>query len=121
MSYFEDVREFHEASNTLVNDVPGWDENVHQLRMALHQEEYMELLVAMHDRNLVGTADGIADLIYVLCGTALAFGIPLNEVFAEVHRSNMTKGDGSKRDDGKIMKGPNFRPPDIAGILEAAQ
>ncbi len=81
----------------------------------------MELLVAMHDRNLIGTADGIADLIYVLCGTALAFGILLNKVFAEVHRSNMTKTiEVSKRSDGKVTKGPDFSPPKIAEILERA-
>jgi len=66
-------------------------------------------------------ADAIADLLYVVYGAALTFGIPTAEVFAEVHRSNMTKlGDDGLpiyRDDGKVLKGPHYSPPDLAPIL----
>ncbi len=122
IGYLEAVREFHEAADLLIRDKPGWNEGELQLRMDLHQEEYLELLEAIGNRDLVETADALADLLYVLCGTALVLGIPLDAIFAEVHRSNMTKvADGLRRDDGKILKGPNFSPPDIAGILRQAE
>jgi predicted HAD superfamily Cof-like phosphohydrolase len=77
----------------------------------------MELYHGIHKRDLVLIADGLADVAYLLIRTALCYGIPLDEVFAEVHRSNMTK-DGSRRDDGKILKGDKFEPPRIKEILD---
>lgn len=72
-------------------------------------------------QNLVEVADGIADSIYVLVGTAISYGIPIDRIFREVHRSNMTKTaikamDGHKYGT-KTPKGPDYIPPDIAGIL----
>jgi predicted HAD superfamily Cof-like phosphohydrolase len=71
--------------------------------------------------DLPGLADALADLDYVIEGTRLEFGIDGDPIAAEVHRSNMSKlgADGKpvRRADGKIMKGPNFTPPDIAGEL----
>jgi predicted HAD superfamily Cof-like phosphohydrolase len=70
--------------------------------------------------DIVSIADALADIVYVACGTALTYGIPFDRVFAEVHRSNMTKfgPDGPYlRADGKVMKGPDYEPPDIAGCL----
>ena len=81
------------------------------------EEELEELWDSLTSGKLEYTADAIADLIYVLIGTALRYGIPLDEVFAEVHRSNMTK-DGTRRDDGKILKGESFEPPRIKEILD---
>jgi predicted HAD superfamily Cof-like phosphohydrolase len=71
--------------------------------------------------SMVGTADALADLDYVVNGAAVCFGIPLPLVTAEVHRSNMSKlgadGEPLMSPDGKILKGPNYREPDIAGLL----
>lgn len=71
--------------------------------------------------DLVGVADAIADLLYVVHSAAITFGIPVAAVFAEVHRSNLTKLDDSGepvyRADGKVMKGPNFSPPDLLPVL----
>jgi predicted HAD superfamily Cof-like phosphohydrolase len=79
---------------------------------------------AVEENDIVAVADAIADLLYVTYGAALTFGIPIREVFAEVHRSNMTKldaeGNPVYRGDGKVMKGPSFSEPDLMPLLAAA-
>lgn len=69
----------------------------------------------------VEAADALGDLRYIVDGGNLICGFPGEMVLAEIHRSNMSKlgADGKpvKRDDGKIMKGPNYFKPDIAGVL----
>ena len=62
----------------------------------------------------------MADLIYVICGMAVAFGLPLDEVFDEVHKSNMTK-TGSKRGDGKVTKGPDYVAPNLDKFFKEPQ
>lgn len=74
--------------------------------------------------DLVECADGLTDLRYLVDGGNLIFGFPGSALLAEVHRSNMSKlgADGMPvtRADGKTMKGPNYTPPDIGGVLERA-
>lgn len=69
-------------------------------------------------------ADALADMVYVVHGTALAYGIPLDEVLAEVHRSNMSKlgldGRPILRADGKAVKGPGFAAADVAAVIAGA-
>ena len=62
-------------------------------------------------------ADALADLDYVIEGTRLEFGIDGETIEAEVHRSNLSKVGGATREDGKKLKGPNYSPPDVAGVL----
>lgn len=94
------------------------------LRLALIHEEVSELDVAARTNDLTGIADGIADCIYVLIGMALEYGIPIEEVFNEVHRSNMSKvwanGEVRRRIDGKILKPPTYSPANIEAILQRA-
>lgn len=110
----------------VMNDVPTLDvpDAVRELRCALIEEEAAELREALDNDDIVEVADAIADLLYVVYGAALTFGIPVMEVFAEVHRSNLTKLDDDGlpvyRADGKVMKGKNFSPPDLLPILRAA-
>ena len=62
----------------------------------------------------------MADIIYIVCGTAASYGIPLNKVFDEVHRSNMAKlvdGKPIRREDGKILKPEGWTAPDIKKVL----
>lgn len=91
------------------------------LRQALIDEEVDELREAAADLDIVGIADALADIVYVAYGTAHAYGIDLDAVITEVHRSNMTKLDAAglpiRRADGKILKGPAYEPPDVAKIL----
>ncbi len=70
--------------------------------------------------DLVAVADALADLDYVIEGSRLEWGIDGGPIADEVQRSNMSKlvdGKPVVRDDGKILKGPNWSPPDIAGEL----
>lgn len=137
------VRQFHETY-----DVPivttGAEVDIANvgMRMSLIAEEFAELVgsvygigartaiedaygvaVAADDgtRDTVGTADALADLVYVAYGMALETGIPLSDVLAEVQASNLSKlgADGQviRRADGKVLKGPDFTEPDIARVL----
>ena len=119
----DQVREFHEAFDLVIRDRPttGIPDHEVALRRELHREELHELHEAMETEDLVGIADGLADLIYVLHGTALHYGIDLEPIQAEVHRSNMSKlgpgGEVLRRGDGKVLKGPDFTMPAIAPLL----
>lgn len=122
MTPMELVREFHLTYGLPVADKPGHPEPERiKLRKDLISEEYWEYDRAVDNNDLVNIAQELADIIYVVYGAALEYGIPLDEVFEEIHAANMSKldTDGSviRRSDGKVMKGPNYSPPDIAAIL----
>ena len=88
------------------------------LRLGILLEEVAEWLFAHIRGDLVAAADAWADQLYVLLGDAVTAGLPAEELFAEVHASNMTKDAGKLCRPGKRIKGPNYRPPDIWGVLE---
>ena len=94
-----------------------------QHRHNLLAEEVEELEIASKQGDLAEVADGIVDCMYILLGTAIEHGIvhKITEMFDEVHRSNMSKigADGLpiRRQDGKIMKGPNYSKPDLKKII----
>jgi predicted HAD superfamily Cof-like phosphohydrolase len=82
-------------------------------------EESMEYL---DSKDIVQVADALADQMYILIGTIMAHGLQdkFEEIFAEVHRSNMSKLENGKaiyREDGKVLKGKDYTPPDIASII----
>jgi predicted HAD superfamily Cof-like phosphohydrolase len=114
------VREFHQAFDLPRREIPeiGNIDEI-ELRLRLIDEERQELEDALMIGDVVDTADALADLLYVVYGTAIQFGIPIDSVFAEVHRSNMTKVGGGKDEWGKILKPAGFQKPDIAGVLKA--
>lgn len=74
-------------------------------------------------RDTVEVADALGDLIYVIYGMALELGIPLSRVLDEIQASNLSKlgADGQPiyREDGKVLKGPDYFPPDISRALES--
>ena len=122
MSYFTDVKEFHQAFGQRIGDKPELP-NIEErkLRIELLDEEVFEYTDAEYADNLVEIADALADIIYIACGTAVSYGIPLDDVFAEVHRSNMAKlvdGKVIRREDGKVQKPEGWTAPDIRGVLE---
>jgi len=123
MSPFRSVGDFHHAFGLPVRGRPTADIPVEEavLRQALLDEEVDELRVAVADADVVGIADALADIVYIACGTAHAYGIDLDAVVAEVHRSNMTKlgtdGRPLYRADGKVLKGPAYEPPRVAAVL----
>jgi len=83
-------------------------------RAMVMTEELGELLEALARGDRLAALDALADLLYTVHGTASIFGLPLAEAFEEVHRSNMTKGQAVN---GKPVKGPEYRPPDLGRLL----
>ena len=94
-----------------------------QLRFNLMDEENKEYFDAALNDDMVEVADALGDMLYILCGTILEHGMQykIEEVFEEIQRSNMSKlGPNGKpiyRDDGKVLKGPDYFKPNIEGIL----
>lgn len=97
------------------------DDKTVQLRYELIEEELQELKEAFEKKDIIEVADALTDILYVTYGAAHAFGIDIDECFNEVQRSNMSKlGKDNKpmyREDGKVMKGPNYFPPNLKNIL----
>lgn len=89
-------------------------------RLALVMEELAEWIEAHAQGDLVAAADAWADRMYVLLGDAVAAGLPTEALFAEVHRSNMTKAAGRTNLAGKAVKAADFEKPQIRKVLEAA-
>ena len=120
------VKEFNEAFKIKYskNQKADLEESTIELRYRLMQEENDEYLEAARKKDLVEIADALGDKLYILCGTILAHGLQdkIVEVFDEIQRSNMSKlsADGTPviREDGKILKGPNYFKPNIKSILE---
>ncbi|MDF0665317.1 MAG: MazG nucleotide pyrophosphohydrolase domain-containing protein [Nitrospira sp.] len=113
------VEAFHKKFEIVVRPVPtDLNEETKQLRVRLIQEEFDELKEAMAAGNLAAVAKEMADLLYVTYGTAVSYGIDMEPVFQEVHRSNLSKVGGYKRADGKWVKPPTYSPADIESIME---
>lgn len=123
------VQAFYEAYNI---PAPETMRYLHKeralLRHKLIQEEVSELLEASmaSQGTLVDVADAITDCFYILIGTAIEYGIAdkLPALFDEVHASNMSKLDENGkpiyREDGKVMKGPLFKKPNLKDIIYGA-
>lgn len=121
MSAQDMVREFHERFGVVVRSTPVADPPEYALRERLLREEVQEYADAAKAADVEEVARELADIVYVAYGAALTHGINLDAVIAEVHRANMSKLDDNGRpivrEDGKVLKGPNFRPPDVAAAL----
>ena len=120
------VKEFHETfglefHETLITNV---SDRIVDFCHRLMQEENDEYLEACKEGNLTLIADALGDKMYILFGTIIAHGLQhkIEEVFDEIHRSNMSKLDANGkpiyREDGKIMKSENYFLPDIKSILK---
>ncbi|AXP81862.1 Phosphoribosyl-ATP pyrophosphohydrolase [Mariniflexile rhizosphaerae] len=122
----EAVKAFHTAFKIGHRETPkadlGADKN--KLRFNLMKEENEEYLEAANNNDLVEVADALGDMLYILCGTIIEHGMQykIEEVFDEIQRSNMSKlgADGQPiyREDGKVLKGPNYFKPNIASIID---
>lgn len=122
----DSVAEFHTSFGLGVAHQPISElgENKTLLRFNLMKEENEEYLEAAMEGDLTEIADALGDMLYILCGTILEHGLQhkIEEVFDEIQRSNMSKlgADGKPiyREDGKVMKGPNYFKPDFEKILK---
>ncbi|HMI08027.1 MAG TPA: nucleoside triphosphate pyrophosphohydrolase family protein [Flavobacterium sp.] len=120
------VKEFHTAFGLGYSENPKSDlgENKTMLRYNLMKEENEEYLEAAQNNDLVEVADALGDMMYILCGTIIEHGLQhlIEDVFDEIQRSNMSKlgkdGKPIYREDGKVMKGPNYFKPDFSKIID---
>ena len=140
-SPMELVLQFHHTYSVPLRPFsdPTLDYERMNMRMSLIAEEFAELMGAVYgpraraiieaataeavaadegERDVIEAADALADLVYVVYGMAIESGMNLDSVLAEVQASNLSKlmPDGSVklREDGKVLKGPNFFQPNIA-------
>ncbi len=116
------VTEFHDNFDIQVNEKPTLDidQNVPELRANLIKEELDEFYLAMKSGgDIVSIADALGDLLYVVYGAAVTYGIDMEPIFAEIHRSNMSKVGGHKRENGKWIKPVTYSPPNLRPIIEA--
>lgn len=114
------VEEFHRKFEIVIQGIPAdLTDETKRLRVRLIQEEFDELKEAMVAGPLSSVAKELADLLYVVYGTAVSYGIDMDPVFREVHRSNLSKVGGYKRDDGKWVKPATYSPARLEPILEA--
>ena len=123
MSNFEDVGLFMRTFGQEVKEKAEFPDNdTIVLRLELIEEELKELREAIGNADIVEVADALTDILYVTYGAGHAFGIDLDKCFQEVQESNMSKldhnGEPIYREDGKVMKGPNYFQPDLTSIVE---
>jgi len=113
------VKKFMKAFGQDLPDVPGLpDKETIKLRLDLIVEEVEELKEGLNRQNMVDVLDALCDILYVVYGAGHAFGIDLDQAFNHVHHSNMSKlgkdGKPIYREDGKVLKGPNYFAPSLA-------
>ncbi|SDS04161.1 nucleoside triphosphate pyrophosphohydrolase family protein [Gramella sp. MAR_2010_147] len=119
------VKEFHSAFGLGIEEKPvaSLGEAKNLLRFNLMKEENEEYLDAANNDDLAEVADALGDMLYILCGTIIEHGMQykIEEIFEEIQSSNMSKlgADGKPiyREDGKVLKGPNYFKPNISKIL----
>jgi hypothetical protein len=124
------VNQFHAVTGVPRRGGLMDDEQI-DLRIRLIKEELKELTDGIKKwretygvDELIEIADALGDLDYVVNGAMIAFGLPGVAIAKEIHRSNMTKllqnGNPLLREDGKVLKGPDYEPPNLLAILEQA-
>ncbi len=127
--HLDQVKKFHKAFGLDVSEAQiadlGLEKNL--LRYKLMREENEEYLDAAMQGDKVEVADALGDMLYILCGTIISHGMQhkIEEVFEEIHRSNMSKlGKGGKpiyREDGKVLKGPDYFKPELKKIIDKGE
>lgn len=121
MTNFEMVQEFHRKFKIDVTQQPLF--RLLDFRMRLIAEEYDEALEETDERpvNHEKLCKELCDILYVVYGTGVSLGYDMDKAFAEVHRSNMSKlgkdGEPLYREDGKVLKGPDYSEANLSGIV----
>lgn len=121
--------DFHEAFGHPINNPDIIiDPDFASLRSSLIKEECKELddeiwNSCMQQKISPNLLKEGADTLYVLLGTFVSLGLgdQLIEAFKRVHESNMSKlgldGKPIYREDGKVLKGPNYKAPDLSDLV----
>jgi predicted HAD superfamily Cof-like phosphohydrolase len=110
------VEDFHAAFEHPIGDTPGFSRP--ELRAELIREEAAETVDAIAAGDFAAAIDRLCDLLYVTIGAAVEWGIDIEPFFDEVHRANMSKRGGGKREDGKTLKPAGWTPPRIYEEIE---
>lgn len=133
MTNYEMVREFHSVFNHPMS-IPFANDAELTFRRRLIEEELAEFTKEQFNGAFEVSVEGqitrttktklakeLSDLLYVLYGFAVVYGIPIDDVFSRVHQSNMSKlgvdGKPILREDGKVLKGPNYKEPELEGLF----
>tara|TARA_Y100001935_G_scaffold82793_1_gene68840 strand:- start:94 stop:477 length:384 start_codon:yes stop_codon:yes gene_type:complete len=115
------VKDFHDTFGLSYNDSPtvSLEKKIIELRYNLMKEENEEYIEAARKNDIIEVADALGDMLYILCGTIIEHGMSdiIEDIFDEIQKSNMSKlgADGKPiyREDGKVMKGPNYFKPNF--------
>jgi len=123
MTNFEKVGLFMTTFGQEVKTKPSLSsEKINTLRISLIEEELEEFKVAIKNKDLKEAIDALTDILYVTYGAGHAFGVNLDQCFAEVQKSNMSKlGEDGKpiyNEFGKVMKGSNYFKPDLSKFIK---
>ena len=119
MNYMEEVEKFHKVFGLPVGSSPQLiPQKQFANRLRLITEELSEYCEGVAEGNIVKVADGLADLLVVVFGTAVEHGLPMNEIFQQVSDSNMSKEDGYKDKAGKWIKPDNYTPVNLLWLKE---
>jgi len=116
------VKDFHDTFGLSYNDSPtvSLEKKIIELRYNLMKEENEEYIEAARKNDIIEVADALGDMLYILCGTIIEHGMSdiIEDIFDEIQKSNMSKlgADGKPiyREDGKVMKGPNYFKPNFS-------
>lgn len=114
-----DVENFHRALGLPIGE--SVELRRVELRAKLIEEEAAEAVEAIRRRDLIGSLDGLCDLLCVVYGAAVEWGINVAPFWDEVHRTNIAKRGGPVRADGKQLKPAGWRPPNLAAVLADEQ
>lgn len=134
MTNMDKVREFHQAFGLEIDS--AWTADLLDLRQSLIEEEIQEVedefdkvwpyvytATPMPTEYKAALTKELCDLLYVIYGTGVALGLPLDTAFNRVHTSNMSKlgpdGKPVYREDGKVLKGENYKPADLKNLFDA--
>lgn len=121
MTFYDNVRDFYHMWHTTPDKPTVLSGDVWARRVRLITEEFAELSKAHAFGDMMGFADGVADLTWVVLGTGVESGLPFNEIWNEVRRANMDKRGGVIDATGKILKPAGWKGPDIESIIREAQ
>lgn len=118
---YEKVREFHQAMEQPLDQPFEPYQPLESLRWRLIREEVKELGKGVREHNLENVLKELADILYVTYGYAASYGWDIDVAFDRVHKSNMSKLDDEGkpvyREDGKVLKGPNYKPADLGDLV----
>lgn len=120
VDYLGSVKKFHKAFELPIGQKPqNIVRKAFARRARLINEELSEYCKAVGSDDIVEIADALSDLLYVTFGAAIEHGLPMDEIFAQTQKSNMTKVGGHKDSSGKFIKPDTYTPVDLSWLLKS--